>query len=154
MEIPNITYYDFIRLDNDEQSNWINILRYGEPIEVDCTTWKYGDVKTVQQLLTKELTEEGFDYILSLVFKKGYMYIPFHIVLLTYRGIIEGIEKVTKIEKVGGFEVFGRLPELLSLVEAGHGNYQQVYDLEWSLAYSIQLYLKRCNEFKLEISKQ
>ena len=45
MEIPNITYYDFIRLDNDEQSNWINILRYGEPIEVDCTTWKYGDVK-------------------------------------------------------------------------------------------------------------
>ena len=171
MEIPNITYYDFIRLDNDEQFNWINILRYGDPIEVDCTTWKYGDVKTVQQLLTKELTEEGFDYILSLVFTKGYMYIPFHIVLLTYRGIIEGIERVTKIEndslvsipdgkvaaaleKVGGFEVFGRLPELLSLVEAGHGTYQQVYDLEWSLAYSIQLYLKRCNEFKLEISKQ
>ena len=85
MQIPNITYYDFIRLDNDEQSNWINILRYGEPIEVDCTTWKYGDVKTVQQLLTKELTEDGFDYILKLVFKKGYMYIPFHIVLLTYR---------------------------------------------------------------------
>ena len=53
-----------------------------------------------------------------------------------------------------GSLVFGRLPELLSLVEAGHGNYQQVYDLEWSLAYSIQLYLKRCNEFKLEISKQ
>jgi hypothetical protein len=90
---------------------------------------------------------------------------------LTYRGIIDGIEKVTKIEndslvsipdgkvaaaleKVGGFEVFGRLPELLSLVEAGHGTYQQVYDLDWALAYSIQLYLKRCNEFKLEISKQ
>ena len=169
MKLRQINYIDFVSLPIDEQDLTNAVLKYADPIEIDCKSWKYGEVKELQQLLSKEIDEFTFDYIAKRIFK-FYFYKPYHVVVLSVLGAIESIAKITEIEnkslvtkpdpkateamdRVGGFERFGRFPEIMSLCKEYGWTYEYVYNLEWSLAYSMQLLITKQNEFQNEYYK-
>ena len=150
------------------QSELDSVLKYAEPFHIDCKAWKYGDVKTVQHLLTKTLNEETFTFIIEIALGKYWKSKRYDIVMLTFKGITESIMKISEfeevafrskrsdlklsaaVEAVGGFEKFNRLPELVSLMEVCHCTYEEAYNMEWNLANSIQWYKHTQNEVQKE----
>lgn len=165
MQIPAITFKDFVLLPDDERVYWERVIGYTQPIECDCMQWEFGRVKEVQMLIQKgDVKYSDLIDIIKAKVNKQAMYLPFHVVLQLWAGINQSIERITKLEsdamsgrvsavdtiameKVGGFERFGRLPEILSLAERFHTDYQSAWKIEWHIAFSTLYYYTKVNEY-------
>ena len=166
MKIKDIQFKDYGLLSDEERNEIDFALKYAEPIQIDCERWTFGDVKMAQQVLSKEFDEEAFEFLMSKIFE-NYLDIKYHIVFLSLRGIIKSIEAITEkenkamfsfpdpkataaLEKVGGFERFGRFPEIIAICKEFGWTYEYVSNLEWSIAFSIAFLQHKQNEFQKE----
>lgn len=165
MQIPTIIFKDFVQLPDDERAYFEQMISYTDPMPVDCMQWEFGRVKEVQMLIQKgDVKYSDLLDIIKAKVNKQALYLPFHIVLQLWAGINQSIERITKLEsdamagrvsavdtiameKVGGFERFGRLPEILSLAERFHCDYDKAWKIEWHIAFSTLYYYTKVNEY-------
>ena len=141
-----------------------------KPIEVDCQTWAWGKVKQAQDILTGEIT---FKDILDIAIMDGYKLketSPAHLIFSTFLGVRNSINEISKIESeqwatlleakqqqaidsVGGFEMFGTLPQTLRLTEILRMSYNEVLNVSWEIGFAAYTYDVRSNEYNKIILK-
>lgn len=170
MNIPNLTFNQFCLLPSDEQTKWTTIILASENIDVDCRQWKFGRIKELQTMLSKPFQPDFFNEILKDVLT-DYGNFPFHVVLKTFNGIMDSLKAITEIENkslstqlksdevsameaVGGFDRFGKFPQILDLCDGDITKYDAIYNTKWELAFSTLLYRKTQYDYQKELYKK
>jgi len=172
IQIKMPLYNEFVGLTKEQQNELNTVIKYAKPIEINCKAWKYGDVKTTQHLLTKEINFDIFNIIITFALGKYWHSKRYDIVMLSWKGIIKSISEISEfeakafksrkidtkleaaIESVGGFEKFNRLPEIVKLMEYCNCKYNEAYDMDWNTANAIQWYKHTLNEVQKEYNEQ
>lgn len=170
MKIRKLTYIEFLSLPEDERIEQQEIVLVSSIFDVDCSTWKWSVVKDLQERLTNDLTYYDIFDIAKLGSKKLKQTDDFHLILGMFNAIKKSIETLKESEntalssdvkpealaamqEVGGFEMFGSLPQTLALTKLFNMSYTQVNNLQWDLCFSALVYDKRFNDFKAKILK-
>jgi hypothetical protein len=164
MEIYNLTYINFLSLPEDLRNEMQEAYMCLMPIEVDCQTWTWGKAKHAQDLLSGELTFKDILEIAKLEGANLKEDSPAHLVFSTFLGVRNSINEISKIESeqwstaltpkqeqalrdVGGFEVFGTMPQTLRLAEILRMSYNEALNVSWELGFSAYTYDVRSNEY-------
>ena len=170
MEIYNITYIKFLSLPEEYRNEMQEVYMCLKPIDVDCQTWTWGKVKQAQDLITEELTYKDILDIALLEAVKLKEDSPAHLVFSTFLGVRNSINEISKIESeqwsspldpkqqqaldsVGGFEMFGTLPQTLRLTEILRMSYNEVLNVSWEIGFAAYTYDVRSNEYNRLILK-
>ncbi len=141
-----------------------------KPIEVDCQTWTWGDVKEVQDAIALNLTYMNILLIAQMDCKNLKDCSPAHVVFSAFLGVRNSINEISKKESeqwarplepkqqqalaaVGGFEMFGTLPQTLRLAEIMKLSYNEVLKIEWITGFNAYTYDVQCNEYNKLILK-
>lgn len=170
MEIPKLTFNQFCMLPEEQQTELTTIISASENIDVDCRQWSFGRIKELQTILSKPFQTDFFNEILKDVLPNFYD-LPFHVVLKTFNGIIESLKSITEIENkslstmlradevaameaIGGFDRFGRFPQILDLCDGDISKYDAICNTKWELAFSTLLYRKAQYDYQKELYKK
>lgn len=167
MKLPNYTFEQFLELDDRDTIE--TAYAFQDPFPVDCKSWTFGKVKEMQIILSKPIT---YEVILDVVnnIKENALHLQANIVFGLFTGVIKSINEITEIEQnnlssaptpkeiaamesVGGFERFGKFPEILSVARVLSISYEKAYETEWSLAFSALLYDKTINDYQKQLYK-
>lgn len=133
--------------------------------QIDCQSWTWGKVKDAQDMLSESPTYKDILDISILEATHFNESTDFHCVIGMYNAIrksiieISEIEKnalsgtlspkeMSAIEKVGGFNEFGSIPQTLSLVPILGISFDEVRLQQWDLCFSVLAYEKKKNEFQ------
>ena len=171
MEIYNLTYVQFLSLPEEYRNEMQEVYMCLKPIEVDAQSWTWGKVKEAQDLMSSELT---FKDILDIAKLEGYKLkedSPAHVVFSNFLGVRNSINEITKLESeqwsnqlepkqqqaldaVGGFAMFGTLPQTLRLTEILRMSYSEVLNVSWEIGFAAYTYDVKSNEYNKLILKQ
>jgi hypothetical protein len=166
MTIQNYTLKQFAMLSEDKQVEFLTLCELSAmPYSVADESVKFGQVKWLQMLLSKEQTFEVMQEVVSYVLPKGTKSAYYFFAI--YYGIIKEIVQISEKEnyflstnvdskaveaaqKVGGFEMFGKFPEIYNLC---NGDYDKGYNLPYTVGFTIMIYKKRQYDFEREYYK-
>lgn len=165
MKLPDITFAEFLERDDRDILETAYALQDAFP--VDCKSYTFGRVKELQIILSKPIT---YEVILDVVnnIKENALHLQAHIVFGLFTGVIKSINEITEIESnnlsshptgkeiaameaVGGFERFGKLPEILSVARLLNISYDEAFNTEWNLGFSTLLYDKTINDYQKKL---
>jgi len=169
MQIENLSLVDFFSLDNEKRIEYQTYYEYIN-YEIDCKQWSYGDVKECQYMLSKGVTYQNIMDIASLHLKEPILSYPAHLVFGVFNGILKSINEISEIEnnanghiptseeliaseEVGGFEVFGYLPELDRLANGDILKYEEIKKLKWEDCFSKLTYELRQAKYGQKINE-
>ncbi len=170
MEIYNLTYIQFLSLPEEYRSEMQEVYMCLKHIEVDCQAWTWGQVKQAQDILSDEIT---FKDILDVAKMEGYRLkeeSPAHLVFSAFLGVRNSINEITNIEnkqwagaltpkqeqainEVGGFAMFGTMPQTLRLTEILKMDYNSVLSIPWEIGFAAYSYDVKSNEYNNLILK-
>jgi hypothetical protein len=170
MEIYNLTYLQFLSLPEDYSNEMQEVYMCLTPVEVNCQKWTWGKVKEVQDMLNGEIT---FNDILEIAKKEGTELqdnSPAHVVFSNFLGVRNSINEISKIEseqwttqltpkqeqalnEVGGFSMFGAVPQTLRLTELLNMSYNDVLNVSWETCFAAYSYDVKSNEYNNLILK-
>lgn len=162
-------YIDFIQLNEFDRLTLIEAVKCSVLPEVDCTLWTWGQVKESQEIMKEDAT---FEDVLKLVRyqTKLNQYSEARLILQFYLAIQKSISEITKVEseatayqatpkeiaaaeEVGGFEVFGTLPQTLRLVGIIAPDIKGVEATDYNTAFAALVYQSRLNDFQKIVTK-
>ena len=169
MQVEQLSLLDFFLLSEDKRIEYKTIYD-NVTFEVDCKKWLYKEVKETQYLLRNELTYKNIIDIVGIKIKGDLMAVDAHIVFGTFNGILKSIVEISEIEsnalgstlnanemialeEVGGFEVFGYLPELDRLAGGNILQYEKIKNLSWEDCFSKLAMDSRQNKFNKKIAE-
>ena len=175
MEIERLTYLSYLLSDEEKKIELQTIYSYLD-YKIDCKTWSYGKVKECQYLLSKPITHQTVIDIVGMQIDQPILALDAHIVLATFNGIVKSISEISEIEnnanghvasgneliaseEVGGFAVFGYLPELDRLAMGDILKYEAIKKLSWEecfnkLTYDVRQAKYNDKLMKLEYGKK
>lgn len=133
--------------------------------KIDCQSWDWGGVKDAQDMLTDYPTYKDILDIAKLEAPALNENTQFHVVIGMYNAIRESILEISELErsalsgtltakemnaleKVGGFDDFGSVPQTLSLVPILGMSYEEIRLQPWDLCFSVLAYEKKKNDFQ------
>ena len=171
MEIYNLTYIQFLSLPDEYRNEMQEVYMCIKHSEIDCQTWTWGKVKQAQDLLNSELTYLDILEVAKIEGVKLKETSPAHLVFATFLGVQKSIAEITQLENeqwttaltpkqeqaindVGGFGMFGTLPQTLRLAEILRLNYNEVLNVAWEIGFASYTYDVRSNEYNKIILKQ
>lgn len=168
MKVPSYTFIEFLGLSDDVRAYLESVYTLQKPFEVDCKGWKFGDVKEMQILLSKESVT--YETVLTAVEKlhTNVMNMQAHIVIGLFTGVQKSIEQISELEsktlssrlsakqvqameEVGGFDRFGKFPEIKSVATSWGITYQEAFDMPWDIAFSTLYYDKVQNDYQQKL---
>ena len=165
-------YIDFLHASESFQIYWTEKLRCStvyDPIE--CQDWTWGKVKDAQDMLSESPTFKDIFEVAKLGSPNFNEETDFHCILGMYKAILIPIIEISEIErnalsgtlspkemaaieKVGGFNEFGSIPQTLSLVPILGMSVEQVRAMPWDYCFSVLAYKKKENDFQKEIFRK
>ena len=171
MEIYNLTYIQFLSLPGEYRLEMQEVYMCLKPIEVEAQLWTWGKVKSTQDILNDELTFKDILIIAKIEGTKLNELSPAHLVFSTFLGVRNSINEITKIENeqwssaltpkqeqaindVGGFAMFGTLPQTLRLAEILRMSYSDVLNVSWEIGFASYTYDVKSNEYNQIILRQ
>lgn len=168
MKLKEILFNYYDQLSTEEQEDYQAAMKYGTPYNIDVKQWKYGVVKECQMFLEREMSVEGFEFIIGQILTY-YKYKPYHIVMLSFLGACKALKEITEAENNGiiskitgkeqgalsevNFEELGRYPEIISLAEIMNISFDEAYNVEWSTAFINQRFKSKQYQYQQIISK-
>ena len=165
-------YIDFIQQPEIFRLEWEEKLLVSNVFDtVDCQSWTWGGVKDAQDLLSEAPTYKDILDISMLEAPNFNENTEFHCVIGMYNAIRKSIIEISEIEKnalsgtlspkemaaiekVGGFNEFGSIPQTLSLVPILGMSVEQVRAMPWDYCFSVLAYKKKENDFQKEIFRK
>ena len=164
-----MTFKDYKNATLDEQLFIYEACRASKLPEVDCTGWTWGQVKFTQDEIQGSVE---YDTLLKIVqFEtKLNQYSDAERVISFYLAIVESIKAISEMEasateyqptakevaaaqEVGGFDVFGTLPQTLRLVPILGCSKEQVEATSYNTAFATMVYNSRLNDFQQKAIK-
>lgn len=159
-----MTYKDYIQLPFDHQLEIYEACRASSLPTVDCSGWTWGQVKETQDTIIDSVSYEQLLKIVQFETKLT-QYSDVRLVLQFYLAILESIKQISEIEakateyqpkskeiaaaqEVGGFDVFGTLPQTLRLVEILGCSIREVEQTDYNTAFAALVYNSRLNDFQ------
>lgn len=168
MKVPKITYLEFLQLPEEKRIELQEIVFVAKVIEVDCQSFTWGKVKDLQSMLEGEITYQLIFDIAQMEGKKIAVYTPFHVVLGLFNSIKKGItdikekeekalayqpkpKEIQAADEVGGFEMFGSLPQTLKLTQLLNCSYNEVNAMDWATCFSSLVFDKVSKEYDQKV---
>ena len=169
--IEKIKLIDFIQLPEDERNILEIQAKYYEREAVDCTQFKFIDVKELQLLLHEEQT---YATILNICAKgctlnEDLLKANWHVALTLYHSIIEAITSINEMEvnNLGGyvpsakeisagidvFEKYSFYNQVRSVAIELHLHPKEVEAMEWNRVFTELCYQKDSREFMRNLNK-
>ena len=158
MEITNLTFLQYTLLPEDYRLQYQEVYIAQEPVQIDCQSWTWGDVKKAQSILDSELTfQDVFDLASQGAETPLTANSPAHLVYKLFLGVKKSIDEITQIEsqawttqltpkqiqainEVGGFDAFGNMPQTIRLTEILRMSYTEVLTIPWELGFAAYSY--------------
>jgi hypothetical protein len=170
MEIYNLTYLQFLSLPEEYRLEMQEVYMCINPFEVDAQSWTWGLVKEAQDILNSELTFKDILDVAKMEATNIKEDSPAHLVFSSFIGVRNSINEISKIESeqwasqlepkqlqaidsVGGFEMFGTLPQTLRLTEILRMSYNDVLNVSWEIGFAAYTYDVKSNEYNKIILK-
>lgn len=164
-----MTFKEYQSLSLDDQLLLYEACRASKLPDIDCTKWTWGQVKETQESISGSV---DFDTMLKIVSFETKLneYSDARLVIQFYLSIIESIKKISEMEsnsmqyqptpkevaaaqEVGGFEVFGTLPQTLRLVPLLGCSIKEVEAMDYNTAFATLVYNSRLNDFQKIVTK-
>lgn len=162
-------YIDFIQLDYFDRLTFIEAVKCSNLPEVDCTLWTWGQVKEAQEITSNDATFEEVLRVVKFETKLN-QYSDARLVFQFYLAIQKSISEITKAEsgataykpeakeivaaqEVGGFDVFGTLPQTLRLVGIIAPDIKTVEATDYNTAFAALVYQSRLTDFQKIVTK-
>lgn len=164
-----MTFKEYQSATLDEQLYIYELCRASVLPEVDCTAWTWGQVK-----FTQDEIQGSVDYqtLLKIVQFETKLTEQSEAVLVIrfYLAILESIKNISEMEatateyqptakevqaaqEVGGFDVFGTLPQTLRLVPILGCSIKEVEATDYNTAFAALVYNSRLNDFQKIVTK-
>ena len=165
-----MTFKEYQILSEDEQLFIYEACRATTLPTVDCTQWTWGHVKDTQDSITGSV---DYDTLLKIVQIETKLTerSDAELVIRSYLAIVESIKSISEAEvvathyepqakevlaaqEVGGFDVFGTLPQSLRLVGVLAPGLKEVESYPYNTAFATLVYQSRLNDFQKIVTKQ
>lgn len=165
-----MTFKEYQILSEDEQLFIYEACRATKLPTVDCTQWTWGQVKDTQDSITGSV---DYDTLLKIVQFETKLTerSDAELVIRFYLAIVKSIKAISEAEavathyeptakevlaaqEVGGFDVFGTLPQSLRLVVVLAQSLKEVESYPYNTAFATLVYQSRLNDFQKIVTKQ
>ena len=165
-----ITFKEYQKLSTDDQLTIYEACRASRLPKVDCTNWLWGQVKFTQDEIKDSV---DFSTLLKIVrfetilteHSEASLVIRFFLAIKQSIQSIEEMEaaatayqpsakEIAAAEEVGGFEVFGTLPQTLRLVGVVAQDVKSVEAMDYNTCFAALVYTSKLNDFQRIIARQ
>jgi len=165
METINISFVNYTFLPEDIRLELQELYMVAKVDPIDCQQWTWGRVKQAQDMLSGELTFQDIFKLAKMEAPKLTENSPADLVYRLFRSIQQPISEITKIEreqwsgevtpkqqaaidKVGGFAIFGTLPQTIRLTEILNLSYNEVLAIPWEVGFAAFTFDMRQKEYE------